>query len=58
MSSTNYVNLIIKENIVEISVTDTGIGMDGKTIKNLFEKYYQADKSLSRMSEGSSAKFV
>lgn len=47
------IRIIGKEHIVEISVTDTGIGMDDKSLKCLFGQYYQADKSLSRMSEGS-----
>lgn len=47
------ISLVNKEDVVEILVTDTGIGMDDNTLKYLFGKYYQADKSLSRMSEGS-----
>lgn len=42
-----------KEHTVEILVKDTGIGMDDKTLKYLFGKYYQADRLLSRMAEGS-----
>ena len=47
------VRIINKEQSVEILVIDTGIGMDEKTLKQLFKRYYQADRSLTRRSEGS-----
>ena len=37
---------------IEIFVSDTGIGIDNETIKNIFEAFYQYDQSNSRMKEG------
>lgn len=48
-----YVCVEDKEDYVEISVKDTGIGMDKKYISNIFERFQQIDKSLSRNAEGS-----
>ncbi len=48
-----YVNVTDKGNIIEISVEDTGIGIDKKHLSLIFDKYYQADKSLTRYAEGS-----
>lgn len=33
---------------VVLTVRDTGVGMDGETIKRLFTRFYQADSSLRR----------
>jgi hypothetical protein len=33
---------------VVITVSDTGVGMDTETVKNLFTRFYQADNSLRR----------
>jgi signal transduction histidine kinase len=49
---TIFVNLVYMGSIIEISVKDTGIGMDKKHIDNIFRRFYQIDKSLSRNSEG------
>lgn len=38
---------------VEISVRDTGIGIEEKDLGSIFDKYYQVAKSLSRNAEGS-----
>ena len=33
---------------LELTVRDTGVGMDGETVANLFTRFYQADNSLRR----------
>lgn len=48
-----FVNISDKDDLVEISVKDTGIGMDEKSLKNIFKRFHQVDKSLSRNAEGS-----
>lgn len=48
-----FVNVFDKGDAVEISVKDTGIGMDEKQLNNIFERFHQVDKSLSRNTEGS-----
>lgn len=47
------VNLLSKADSVEISVLDTGTGIEKKNLNNIFERFYQVDKSLSRNTEGS-----
>ncbi|AWK51685.1 PAS domain-containing sensor histidine kinase [Clostridium beijerinckii] len=47
------VNLLDKGDTVEISVKDTGIGMDKKHLDSIFKRFHQVDKSLSRNAEGS-----
>lgn len=41
-----------KDGSVCFSVTDNGIGMTRRQIKRIFDKFYQADTSLSRRAEG------
>ncbi|MCE5221628.1 MAG: hypothetical protein LLF98_10300 [Clostridium sp.] len=48
-----FINLIDKGDTVEILVKDTGIGMDKKHLNNIFKRFHQIDKSLSRNAEGS-----
>lgn len=48
-----YVNLYDKGDSIEIHVKDTGIGMDKKHVDNIFKRFHQIDKSLSRNAEGS-----
>ncbi len=43
----------IEPDILEIRVTDTGIGMDDETIVNVFNRFTQADASISRRFGGS-----
>jgi len=38
---------------IEITITDNGIGIDTKYLEKIFNRFGQADKSLSRGSEGS-----
>jgi len=41
-----------KNEFVELSVEDTGIGIEGKYLDMIFNKFNQVDKSLSRKAEG------
>ncbi|MFP4661522.1 MAG: sensor histidine kinase [Halanaerobiales bacterium] len=47
------VNLIAKEESVDIVISDTGIGIDEDKQKHIFELFRQADESFSRRAEGS-----
>jgi PAS domain S-box-containing protein len=48
-----FVNILDKGDNVEIEVKDTGIGIDKEQFDNIFERFHQVDKSLSRNVEGS-----
>lgn len=48
-----FVNVVDKTDSVEIEVKDMGIGIEKKYLSNIFERFEQVDKSLSRNSEGS-----
>lgn len=48
-----FVNIFDKVNFIEIDVRDTGVGIDRKHLDNIFERFHQVDKSLSRNAEGS-----
>jgi PAS domain S-box-containing protein len=48
-----FVNVLSKEETVEITVKDTGIGIEKQNLDNIFNRFYQEDKSLSRNAEGS-----
>jgi signal transduction histidine kinase len=41
-----------ENNLVCFSVKDNGIGMNRRQIKKIFDRFYQADSSLSRRAEG------
>jgi signal transduction histidine kinase len=51
--STITVELFDKKDAVCIVVKDTGIGIPKDTLQAIFERFVQADKSLSRSQEGS-----
>lgn len=48
-----FVNIHDKVDSVEISVKDTGIGIEKDHLNVIFERFKQVDKSLSRNAEGS-----
>ncbi|GIM29711.1 hypothetical protein CPJCM30710_23770 [Clostridium polyendosporum] len=48
-----YVNIVDKDDTVEISVEDTGIGIDKRHLDIIFERFKQVDKSFTRNTEGS-----
>ena len=47
-----FVIIFDKGDAVEIAVKDTGIGINKEYLHNVFRRFYQADKSLSRNAEG------
>jgi signal transduction histidine kinase len=49
-----FVNVSYKnQEVVEISVRDTGVGIDEEHINEIFKRFHQVDKSLIRNTEGS-----
>ncbi|MBW9158369.1 PAS domain-containing sensor histidine kinase [Clostridium sp. FP2] len=48
-----YVNIYDKQDTIVIAVRDTGIGIPLEKQKEIFERFSQVDKSLSRKQEGS-----
>ncbi|MBU3159425.1 HAMP domain-containing histidine kinase [Clostridium frigoris] len=46
------VNINDKDEFVEISVSDNGIGIEKKNLDMIFDRFKQIDKSLSRNAEG------
>jgi signal transduction histidine kinase len=51
--STIYVNVEDKGDFVQISVKDSGVGIDEEHLNSIFERFHQVDGSLARNSEGS-----
>ena len=47
-----FVNIIDKNEFVEISIKDNGIGIEEKYLDVIFDRFKQVDKSLSRNAEG------
>ncbi len=48
-----FVNMSIKDNFVQISVKDTGMGISHDKQQLIFERFIQVDRSLTRLQEGS-----
>ena len=47
-----FVNIFNKNEYIEISIQDQGIGIDEKSLNSIFDKFYRADKSSSKKFEG------
>ena len=43
----------LKENTIEVNVTDTGKGIPAEDLPNMFERFYRVDKSRQRPGGGS-----
>lgn len=48
-----YVNVYVNDDFVEINIKDEGIGISQSDKSAIFERFVQADKSLTRENEGS-----
>jgi len=48
-----YVDFSVNGEYSEISIKDTGVGIEKANINYIFKRFYQEDKSLSRNTEGS-----
>jgi two-component system sensor histidine kinase ChiS len=48
-----FVNIYDKDDFIEISIKDTGIGIPSDKLDYVFERFAQVDRSLRRRSEGS-----
>lgn len=48
-----FVNMAIRDNFVQISVKDTGMGISKDKLQLIFERFIQVDRSLTRLQEGS-----
>ena len=48
-----YINIYYRNNMIIISVKDTGVGIPIEKQEAIFKRFVQVDKSLSRNSEGS-----
>jgi signal transduction histidine kinase len=48
-----FVKVFSKEDFIEVTVRDTGIGIDEQQLELIFRRFHQVDKSLSRNAEGS-----
>lgn len=47
-SGSVYVTLGVKDNLLQIEVTDNGIGIPEKDLSFIFERFYKADKARTR----------
>jgi PAS domain S-box-containing protein len=48
-----FVNIADNEDMIEVSVKDTGIGMPEDKLNTIFQRFMQIDKTLHRNAEGS-----
>ena len=48
-----FITILSKDDTVEITVRDTGTGIEKQHLDNIFKRFYQENKSLSRNAEGS-----
>lgn len=48
-----FINVTVKDSSVELSIIDKGIGIEKRYLDNIFNRFGQVDKSLSRKAEGS-----
>ncbi|MBH5316310.1 ATP-binding protein [Paenibacillus sp. GSMTC-2017] len=46
------VKLVKQEKTIEISISDTGIGIDKEHLEKIFDRFYRAEQSRGRNSEG------
>lgn len=46
------INSLVKENVIEITITDTGIGIPKEEINNIFNRFYTVDKSRAKEKGG------
>jgi signal transduction histidine kinase len=47
------VNLVKREDFMEINITDTGIGIAAEDLDHIFERFWRADRARNRRSGGS-----
>lgn len=47
-----FLDLIDKEDFIEVSIKDQGIGIDEQNLKSIFKKFNQENKSFNRKAEG------
>ena len=48
-----FITILSKDDTVETTVRDTGTGIEKQHLDNIFKRFYQENKSLSRNAEGS-----
>ena len=46
------ISMHFQDNMVEVAISDCGIGMDGETSKRIFERFYQGDSSHAKEGNG------